>query len=375
MNLSMKKINFIDLKKQYQNNKKAIDNAISEVVENSNFILGKQVGDFEEISSKYTGSRCLGVANGTDALFIALKSLGIGPGDEVITPSFTWVSTVETIKMVGAKPIYIDVKYNDFNINEQDVSRLVSERTKAVMSVSIFGRCPNLKKLKQICEKQGLFLIEDAAQSYGAKSNGALSCSVADISTTSFFPAKPLGCYGDGGAIYSQNEKIFEEASLIARHGQSGRYNYLRIGVNSRLDTIQAAILIQKHKIFEEEIKMRNNVASLYNKFFENFDSITAPEIPNESNRSVWAQYTILLDKELIDRRELIMKKMSSKGFPTALYYPVLLHKTKVYQENIKLDVSEDICHRVLSLPMHPYLESEEIEEISHELKNIITNI
>tara|TARA_Y100001970_G_scaffold52859_1_gene66885 strand:+ start:3157 stop:4269 length:1113 start_codon:yes stop_codon:yes gene_type:complete len=367
------KINFIDLKKQYLKNKEAIDSALNKVLEDTNFILGNQVSEFEKISGEYVGSKCIGVANGTDALFIALKAIGIGEGDEVITPSFTWVSTVETIKMTGAKPLYVDIKSNDFNLNEDEISTLITSKTKAIMSVSIFGRCPHLKKLKTICEEHGLFLIEDAAQSYGAKSNGSLSCSVADISTTSFFPAKPLGCYGDGGAIYSNNENFFEEASLIARHGQSGRYNYLRVGVNSRLDTIQAAVLIEKHKIFEEEIKKRNSIAKYYEENLIESNLITTPKVPNEDNRSVWAQYTILLDNDIKEKREFIMEYLKSAGIPSALYYPVLLHKTNIYKDKCTLPVSEDVSDRVLSLPMHPYLEKDEVEEISYLLKKAIS--
>jgi len=369
------KINFIDLKQQYLVNKKNFDQAINNVLNDCNFILGSQVSEFETISGKYVGSKCLGVANGTDALFIALKAIGAGPGDEIITPSFTWVSTVEAIKMVGAKPVFVDIKINDFNLDESLISSLITKKTKAIMSVSIFGRCPNLKKLKEICERHKIFLIEDAAQSYGAKSDNFMSCSIADISTTSFFPAKPLGCYGDGGAIYSNNQSLFHEASLISRHGQEGRYNYQRIGVNSRLDTIQAAILIEKHKIFEKEIMRRNEVAEEYNNYLADFEQIQIPNIPNASNRSVWAQYTILLDDKLIGKREEIMKQLKKEGIPSALYYPVLLHKTKVYSDTCKLPISENICDRVLSLPMHPYLTSEEIEYISEKVKSIIKEI
>ena len=366
------KINFIDLQKQYQKNKKNINESIQSVLDNSNFILGSQVNQFQSISSEYVGSNCLGVANGTDALFISLKALGIGKGDEVITPSFTWVSTVETIKLAGAKPIYIDIKLDDFNIDESLVESLISENTKAIMSVSIFGRCPDLTRLKQIAEKHSIYLIEDAAQSYGAKINNLMSCSIADISTTSFFPAKPLGCYGDGGAIYSNDEKLFSKASIISRHGQKGRYNYLEVGVNSRLDTIQAAILIEKHKIFEKEINMRNAVANAYKNFLEEIDEIKTPIIPKHENRSVWAQYTLLLSDSLANKRELIMKDLKEKGVPTALYYPVLLHKTPIYNDNIHLPVSESICDKVLSLPMHPYLDEDEIIFITSIIKEII---
>lgn len=369
----MKKINFIDLQKQYQKNQKNINESIQNVLDNSNFILGAQVSEFENISSNYVGADCIGVANGTDALFISLKALGIKKGDEIITPSFTWVSTVETIKLIGAKPVYVDIKLDDFNIDESLVEELINERTKAIMSVSIFGRCPDLSRLKKIAEKYSIHLIEDAAQSYGAKNHGNMSCSIADISTTSFFPAKPLGCYGDGGAIYSKNQNLFEKASIISRHGQKGRYNYLEVGVNSRLDTIQAAILIEKHKIFEDEISMRNFVANSYEDNLEEIDEIKAPIIPNPSNRSVWAQYTVLLNDCIAKHREMIMKDLKEQGIPTALYYPALLHKTTIYGNSAHLPISQSICDRVLSLPMHPYLEEDEITYISFAIKEIIS--
>lgn len=368
----MKKINFIDLQKQYQKNQKNINESIQNVLDNSNFILGSQVSEFQNISSNYVGADCIGVANGTDALFISLKALGIKKGDEVITPSFTWVSTVETIKLIGAKPVYIDIKLDDFNIDESLVEELINEKTKAIMSVSIFGRCPDLARLKKIAEKYSIHLIEDAAQSYGAKNHDNMSCSIADISTTSFFPAKPLGCYGDGGAIYSKNQNLFEKASIISRHGQKGRYNYLEVGVNSRLDTIQAAILIEKHKIFEDEINMRNCVANSYEDNLKEIDEIETPTIPNQSNRSVWAQYTVLLSDSIAKHREIIMKDLKEQGIPTALYYPVLLHKTKTYEDSVHLPVSEGICDRVLSLPMHPYLEEDEIRSITSAIKETV---
>ena len=353
------KINFIDLKAQYEKNKSIIDSAIGDVLKDSNFILGKQVKDFENLSGNYVGAKCLTVANGTDALFIALKSIGISAGDEIITPSFTWVSTVEVIKQIGAIPVYVDVKESDFNINEEQVENLITSKTKAIISVSIFGRCPDLFMLKEITRKHDIYLIEDAAQSYGAKISGKISCSVADISTTSFFPAKPLGCYGDGGAIYSNDEQIFKEATMISRHGQDGRYNYLRVGQNSRLDTIQAAILLKKHEIFENEILSKNNVAKKYQQKLSKIPTIKTPDIPDLNNRSVWAQYTILLSNDIKSQRSKIMSLLKDEGIPTALYYPVLLHKTKVYFDNIHLPISENICDRVLSLPMHPYLDEE----------------
>tara|TARA_B100000427_G_scaffold240543_1_gene203425 strand:+ start:2933 stop:4045 length:1113 start_codon:yes stop_codon:yes gene_type:complete len=368
----LKKINFVDLRKQYELIKEEIDSAIAESLEKTDFILGEKVSEFEDILSKYTSTEALTVANGTDALFISLKSLGIKEGDEVIIPSFTWVSTAEAVKLLGGIPIYVDIREDTFNINEQEVKKKLTDNSKVIMPVSIFGRCCNLTELSNIAKENNLKLIEDAAQSYGAKHQGMMSCSIADISTTSFFPAKPLGCYGDGGAIFAKDQDKMEEIRMISRHGQKERYNYKRVGVNSRLDTLQARILIEKHKIFEKEISRRNIIAERYNRNLKDYLQIKCPEIPNEENRSVWAQYTIILDQKLADKRTEIMKRLQERGIPTALYYPAPIHKQKPYLSSDILPVTEDLATRVLSLPMHPYLGSEEVDYISDELIQLI---
>jgi UDP-2-acetamido-2-deoxy-ribo-hexuluronate aminotransferase len=374
----LKKINFIDVNKQYELHKDEIDISMANVLNHGAFIQGPEVKELEQLLSEYTGSNALTVANGTDALFISLMALGIGPGDEVITPSFTWVSTVEAIRLVGAKPVYIEVRPETFNINEDDIKKMITPRTKVIMPVSIFGRCPNLNIIKNLPEVKNndIKILEDAAQSFGAKSDGLMSCSVADISTTSFFPAKPLGCYGDGGAIFTNDENLFEKISMISKHGQQGRYNYKTIGVNSRLDTLQAAVLISKLKFFEKEISMRNKVANIYNELLSSTNLIKIPSIPDQANRSVWAQYTIILDDEVYKKRQEIMAKMKEKNIPTALYYPAALHLQKPYFDSEAfLPITEYIADRVISLPMHPYLEKVEIEYISDNLMKILDGL
>ena len=374
----MKKINFIDVNKQYELNKDAIDISISNVLSHGAFIQGPEVKELEKLLSEYTGSNALSVANGTEALFISLMALGIGPGDEVITPSFTWVSTVEAIKLVGAKPVFIEVRPETFNINEDDIKKMITSKTKAIMPVSIFGRCPDLNMIKNLPEVRSndIKILEDAAQSFGAKSGGLMSCSIADISTTSFFPAKPLGCYGDGGAIFTNDKNLFEKISMISKHGQQGRYNYKTVGVNSRLDTLQAAVLITKLKFFEKEISMRNKVANIYNEFLSSTNLVKIPFIPDQANRSVWAQYTLILNDEVYKKRNEIMAKMQEKNIPTALYYPAALHLQKPYfDSDALLPITEHIADRVISLPMHPYLEKGEIEYISDNLINILDGL
>ena len=351
------------------------DNAIKNVLEKQNFIQGDEVKAIESMLSEYTSTKALSVANGTDALFIALKALGVKAGDEVITPAFTWVSTVEVIKLLNAKPVFIDISEDTFNLNESLINELINEKTKVILPVSLFGRCPRLDRIKKISESNNIAMLEDAAQSFGAKSNSNISCSVSDIATTSFFPSKPLGCYGDGGCIFTKNKKLFDEVSMISKHGQRSRYDYQRVGVNSRLDTLQAAILIEKFKVFENEIKLRNEVAKTYNKKLKNIDGLKCPIIPDENNRSVWAQYTVLLSKELSTKRDLIMDKLKSLGIPSALYYPALLHKQEPYLDDSFLPVSEDVASRVLSLPMYPYLTKDDIEYISENLQIVIESL
>ena len=367
---------FIDLNKQYLRIKPKIDLAINKVLQNQNFILGEEVTEFERIMNDYLNTFSVGVANGTDALMIALMAAGINEGDEVITPSFTWVSTVEVIKLLKARPVFVDIDPNTFNIDEKLIEERITPKTKFIIPVSLFGCCPNLDKIMEIANHHNLLVLEDAAQSYGAKSNGKLSCSIAHISTTSFFPAKPLGCYGDGGAIFSSDKDLLERSKIISRHGQSGRYNYVTVGVNSRLDTIQAAVLIEKHKILEDEIERRNKVASTYNDLLGENDYFKLPKVNNESNRSVWAQYTIQLNAELKPHRQKIMDSLKISNIPTALYYPAPLHLQGPYLDNsIELPHTVNISDSVLSLPMHPYLSLEEIQEICHHLSMVVEGL
>jgi len=365
-------MNFIDLNKQYLMHKQQIDLAIRKVLEKGNFIMGEEVEIFEDMLEKYVEAHSTTVANGTDALYIALRSIDIKPGDEVILPSFTWVSTAEVVKLLDAKPIFCDVSLDTFNTDLSHIEEKITERTKAIIPVSIFGQCSDLDQIVGFSRDKNIVVIEDAAQSFGATHNGKKSCSIADISTTSFFPAKPLGCYGDGGAIFCTNERYQEKISTIPRHGQKGRYNYVELGMNSRLDTIQASILIEKLKIFPQEIIERQKIAKLYEERIDQIKGCRAPII-REENTSVYAQYTILLD-ENIDRTKL-MELMKKHGVPTALYYPVALHTTQVYKQDVDLKNTTDICPRVMSLPMHPYLEEDEIDIICNILESSLKSL
>lgn len=368
-------MHFIDLNKQYEILKNEIDSSIQEVLKDGGFIQGRQVKELEKLLGNFVGAKCVSCANGTDALFVALRALGIKKGDEVIVPSFTWVSTAEVVKLVDATPIFADIEEKTFNISLEDIKSKVTSKTKAIIPVSMFGRTCEIKKITDFANENSIKVIEDSAQAFGSKIEGSLSCSVAHISTTSFFPAKPLGCYGDGGAIFSNDSELFEKASAITKHGQKGRYNYIEIGLNSRLDTIQAAILIEKMKIYENEIEQRNQVAKKYNDLLSNIDQVKLPQLTDQNNRSVWAQYTILLDRKISTQREKIMQLMQDQGVPTALYYPAPIHLQKPYLSNVQLEVTESVADRVLSLPMHPYLEDNTLEKVSSVLNNVIESV
>lgn len=366
------KLNFIDLKKQYSAYKNDIDNAINRTLEAGDFILGEPVSELEDELGSYTDTTCISVANGTDAIFISLMAIGISKGDEVIVPSFTWVSTVETVVLAGGSPVYCDIDQKTFNLDPKKLKNLITENTKAIIPVSIFGQTCDLTEICSIAKLFDIPVIEDAAQSFGATHFGKKSCSIADLSTTSFFPAKPLGCYGDGGAIFVKNKKFLDKISVIPRHGQKGRYNYLEVGVNSRLDTLQAAILLEKIKFFDEEIEKRQLVAQMYKEFLSEIQEIKLPYIET-NNKSVYAQYTLLLQDS--SKRSEIMELMKLKGIPTALYYPVPLHKTKSYFQDVELPNTDYCASHVLSLPMHPYLVEAEIKLIANTLKEVLKEV
>ena len=357
---------FFDVPAQFKALENGISNSLKLVFERGDFIQGEEVKILENTFENKLETKCVTVGNGTDALYIALKALGIGPGDEVITPSFTWVSTVEAIKLSGAEPIYCDINYDTFNIDENLIAEKITSSTKAVMTVSLYGQCPNLKEIKNLTEKKDIFLIEDAAQSFGAEHFGNLSCSIADISTTSFFPTKPLSCFGDGGAIFSKDEELIQKANILSKNGQSGRYNYLDVGVNSRLDTIQAAIILEKLKIFDSENKRKQEIASKYDSILSDIDGITVPKILKQ-NKSVYALYTLKISSK---QRDKVKEYLLANNIPCGIYYPLGLHQTKPYLDDISLPVTDNVCSQVLSIPMHPYLKDEDIEHITDTFKN-----
>lgn len=356
---------FIDLKSQYQRLKADIDAGIQRVLDHGQYILGPEVTELETKLAAYTGAKyCITVANGTDALQIAQMALGIGPGDEVITPGFTYIATAETVALLGAKPVYVDIDPRTYNLDPALLEAAITPRTKAIIPVSLYGQCADFDAINIIASKHGIPVIEDAAQSFGATYKGRKSCNLSMISCTSFFPSKPLGCYGDGGAIFTNDAELAKIIRQIARHGQDRRYHHIRVGVNSRLDTIQAAILLPKLAVLNEEIIQRQQVANRYTDLLTQAGINTTPTI-EKNNTSAWAQYSIQLEK-----REQAQEFLKNADIPTAIHYPIPLNKQPaVADENVQLPVGDEVAKKILSLPIHPHLTKEQQNTIIATLK------
>lgn len=372
---------FIDLKRQYKELKKDIDKNIEKVLEDANFIMGSEVKELEGKLAEYVGRKyCATCGNGTDALTIALKVLDIKTGDAVFVPSFTFYSSSEVVSLEGATPIFVDVDERTFNINVNKLESVIEKVKKegkltprAIIAVDLFGQTANFPEILKVAKENDLKVIEDGAQGFGGSINGKMACSFGDISTTSFFPAKPLGCYGDGGAIFTDDEELYNKILSIRVHGKgSFKYENVRVGLNSRLDTIQAAILLPKLRAFEEyELSDRNKVAKLYT---EKLSDLVVTPLVHEGYISSWAQYTIMLNSS--EERSFIQNKLKEKGIPSMIYYPIPLHKQKVYDGysfNLEeLRVTEKLCNVVLSIPMHPYLRDDEIDMVVNTLRDAI---
>lgn len=381
---------FIDLAAQQARIKQKIDANIQKVLAHGQYILGPEVSELEEKLAAFTGAKhCITCANGTDALQIAQMAFGIGPGDEVITPGFTYIATAETVALLGAKPVYVDVCPKTYNLDPTKLEAAITPRTKAIIPVSLYGQCADFDAINAIANKYGIPVIEDAAQSFGATYKGKQSCNLSTVSCTSFFPSKPLGCYGDGGAIFTNDDELAIVLRQIARHGQDRRYHHVRVGVNSRLDTLQAAILLPKLEIFAEEIQLRQQVAARYQaKFAELLDShrttqnhteknIPCPSVSfcgkeiilpfiEEHNTSVYAQYTIQ-----VDNRDKVQAKLNEAGIPTAVHYPIPLNKQPaVADKNVELPIGDAVAEKVMSLPMHPYMTEGEQKKVVSALQS-----
>ena len=353
-------IPFFDLAAQQAVIKSQIDENIAKVLAHGKYILGPEVAELEERLCEYTGAKyCITCANGTDALQIALMAIGVGPGDEVITPAFSYISTAEATALLGATPIYVDVDPVTFNINPALIEEKITPRTKAIIPVSLYGQPAEFEEINKIARKHNLIVIEDGAQSFGAEQLGQKSCNLSDIACTSFFPTKPLGCYGDGGAIFTSDENIALLLRQIARHGQERRYYHTKVGVNSRLDTLQAAVLLPKLDILDSEIKARNLLFQNYNERLRGNPKIIIPTVLSD-NRSAWAQYTVQ-----VEDRDIFQDKLRTANIPTAVHYPMPLNKQPAVCNNQdSLIISEKLAKQVVSLPMHAYMTEPVFEKI-----------
>jgi UDP-2-acetamido-2-deoxy-ribo-hexuluronate aminotransferase len=355
----MKQIDFIDLKAQQQRILPDIERRMKAVLAHGQYIMGPEVFDLEEKLAAYVGVRhCITASSGTDTLLIALMALGIGTGDEVITSPFTFIATGEMIALAGATPVFVDIDPRTYNLDPGLIEAAITPRTKAIMPVSLYGQCADFDAINAIAQKYNLPVIEDGAQSFGATYKGRRSCGLSTIGSTSFFPSKPLGCYGDGGALFTNDDDLAKAMRDIRAHGQDRRYHHPRLGVNGRLDTLQAAVLMAKMEIFDEEVTARARIGARYSELLQG--SVVTPYI-SPDNTSVYAQYTVQ-----VENRDDVQKKLREYGIPTAVHYPVPLHLQPVFAElKDSFLVSEAASERVISLPMHPYLTDSKLIHIT----------
>jgi UDP-2-acetamido-2-deoxy-ribo-hexuluronate aminotransferase len=357
---------FIDLAAQQNRLRDKIESRIGSVLSHGQYILGPEVEELENKLAAYCGAKyCISVANGTDALQIALMSLGVGLNDEVITPGFSYIATAEASAILGARPVYVDVDPKRYSLDPDLLEAAITPRTKAIIPVSLYGQCADFDAINSIADKHGIPVIEDAAQSFGAQYKGRKSCNLSTIACTSFFPTKPLGCYGDGGAIFTSDEKLARVIRQIARHGQERRYYHVRVGMNSRLDTLQAAILLPKLEILDDEIDARQRIAGIYDQGLKTLDIVT-PHI-EQHNKSAWAQYTIR-----VKNRDHVQAELLKKSIPTTVHYPLPLNRQPAVADlNASLPHGERAAEEVLSLPMHPYLDVSQCRSIVDALAAI----
>jgi UDP-2-acetamido-2-deoxy-ribo-hexuluronate aminotransferase len=356
----MSKINFIELQLQYQLYKEEINKRIQSVLDSSQYIQGQEVALLEQSLQDYTGAKhAIGCSSGTDALLLAMMAIGIKPGDEVITSPFTFIATAEVIALLGAKPVFVDIDEETYNIDVTQISSKISDRTKAIIPVSLFGQVSDMKAVNDIAEFNDLIVIEDAAQSFGAEINGVKSCNLCRLATTSFFPAKPLGCYGDGGAVFTDNDHLNVKIRQILNHGQTERYVHSMVGINGRLDSIQAAVLNVKLKYYQSEVEKRQIIAEKYSTALK---KVLVPTV-KKGYLSVWAQYCIR-----VNERESLRDYCSSKGIPTAVYYPTPLHLQEVFTDlgykKGDFPISEKVSRDIMALPMSAFLKEEDQQHI-----------
>ena len=372
----MNPLQMVDLKSQHLRIKPQIDNAIQGVIDSCQFVKGAEVKTFEQELAQYLGVRhAIACGNGTDALQVALMALGLKPGDEVITTDFTFIATVEVIALLGLKPVLVDVDKATFNIDVKKVEKAIRPRTKAIVPVHLFGQCANMEPLLKLAEKHGLYVVEDTAQGLGAEyrfSDGTIrkAGTIGTIGCTSFFPSKNLGCYGDGGALFTNDDQLAEQIRCLTNHGMKVRYHHDMIGVNSRLDTIQAAILRVKLPHLDEYNRARQLAAEKYNAALSGIAGLETPATAAFTTH-IFHQYTLKVKN---GQRDALKKHLDEQGIPNMVYYPIPLHRQKAFEpyvtENDSFHASETICGEVLSLPMHTELDDEQIERITSAVRS-----
>lgn len=356
---------FIDLQTQYQMRKTHIDAAISRVLQHGQFLFGPEIELLEHRLAEYVGTKhCIAMSSGTTALHVALMALEIQPGDEIITTPFSFFATAEVIYLLHATPVYVDINPATYLIDPALLEAAITEKTKAIIPVSLYGQCADMDAINAIAKQHNISVIEDAAQSLGATYKDRKSCNVSDIACASFFPSKPLGGYGDSGACFTSDDELAHRMRLIINHGQKNRYNHVAVGLNGRMDTLQAAVLLEKLAIFDEELQTRQVIALWYRDALSNFMN---PPIIAPYNVSTYAQYTIQ-----VDNRDAVQRQLSETGIPTAVHYPVGLHQQPVVarmtSEKLSSPITEQCAKRVLSLPFHPYLQKETVNRICEQL-------
>lgn len=361
------KIDFAKLQDQYQLYKREIDESIHAVLDKSNYIMGEEITQLEESLQEFTKAKyAISCSSGTDALLLAMMAMDIKPGDEIITTPFTFIATSETIAFLGATPVFVDIDEKTYNIDPNKIEEKITSKTKAIMPVSLYGQPANMEKIQDIANKHNLKVIIDGAQSFGSTFNGKTDSNLGDFSTTSFFPAKPLGCFGDGGAVFTNNEEYALKMKSLRVHGQSKRYHHKYIGMGGRLDTIQAAILNVKLKYYNKDLVLRQEVASNYTKALENKSNLILPFVdPNAT--SAWAQYSVR-----VKNRDEVQERLKENGVPTAVHYPMPLHLQECFNylgyKQGDFPISEIVAQEIMSLPMNPYLTDDEINYIVENL-------
>jgi UDP-2-acetamido-2-deoxy-ribo-hexuluronate aminotransferase len=364
-------MDFIDLKSQYRALRESVNARIQKVLDHGQYILGPEVAELERELARYVGAdHCVAVASGTDALLAPLMALGIKPGDEVITTPFTFAATAEMVVLLGAKPVYVDVQPDTAIIEPSKIEAAITTRTRAILPVALYGQPADMDEINAIAARRGIPVIEDAAQSFGATYKGRKSCGLSTIGATSFFPSKPLGCYGDGGAVFTNDGGLAQAMREIRHHGQSGRYHHTRIGINGRLDSLQCAVLLAKLERFEWEVAERARIGARYDALLGRLAPAVRLLKVRPDRTSVFAQYTLLAaDRDALERA------LKAEGIPTAIHYPKSLHQQPAYAagwEGISFPVSEQLAREVISLPMHPYLDAATQDRIAAAVRKAV---